>query len=91
MRPVFNFLIFLNWDFDLEISHLRKKVFVLTSKMLIRTLYVKRFRSSDLFVFSTQRGCFLAAAATPNKHMVAFFIYKKSKVEFLTFYFILQF
>ena len=29
---------------------------------------VKRFQSSDLFVFSTQRGCFLAAAATPNKH-----------------------
>ena len=42
-----------NWDFHLEISHLRKKVFILTSKMWIRTLYVKRFRSSDLFVFST--------------------------------------
>ena len=42
-----------NWDFDLEISHLRKKVFMPTSKMWIRTLYVKRFQSSDLFVFST--------------------------------------
>ena len=25
--------VFSNWDFDLEISHLRKKVFILTSKM----------------------------------------------------------
>ena len=30
MRP---FFIFLNWDFDLEISLLRKKNFILTSKM----------------------------------------------------------
>ena len=30
MRP---FFIFLNWDFDLEISHFGKKVFILTSKM----------------------------------------------------------
>ena len=39
-------------------------------------LCVKRFQSSDLFVFSTlpQRSCFLAAAATPNKHMVAMYI-----------------
>ena len=42
-----------NWDFHFEISQLRKKVFILTSKMWIRTLYVKRFRSSDLFVFYT--------------------------------------
>ena len=28
-----SFFFFLNWDFDLEISHLRKKVFILTSKM----------------------------------------------------------
>ena len=64
MRPLFWFLIFLNWDFGLEISHLRKKVFMPTSKMWIRTLYVKRFRSSDLFVFSTlpQRGCFIVEA-----------------------------
>ena len=33
------------------------------------------FRSSDLFVFSTQRGYFLAAAATPNKHMDAMYLY----------------
>ena len=32
-EAVFYFLIFSNWDFDLEISHLRKKVFILTSKM----------------------------------------------------------
>jgi hypothetical protein len=30
---------------------------------------------SDLFVFSTQRVCFLAAAATPNKYMVAMYLY----------------
>ena len=32
-RPFFYFYFFSNWDFDLEISHLRKKVFILTSKM----------------------------------------------------------
>ena len=39
----------------------------------MRTVYVKRFPSSALFVFSTlpQRGCILAAAATSNKHTVA--------------------
>ena len=57
-RPFFFFFFFSNWDFDLKISLLRKKVFMPTSKMYIRTLYVKRFRSSNLFVFSTlpQRG-----------------------------------
>ena len=43
------------------------------------------FRSSDLFVFSTQRGCYLVAAATPNKHMFA--MYKKlSFSDFILFY-----
>jgi len=72
MRPFFIFYFLSNWDFDLEISELSLKVFMPTSKMEIRTQYVKWFRSSDLFVFSTlpQRGSFLAAA-TPNKHMVA--------------------
>ena len=32
-EAVFYFLFFLNWDFDLEISQLRKKVFMPTSKM----------------------------------------------------------
>ena len=29
-EAVFYFFIFLNWDFDLEISHLRTKEFILT-------------------------------------------------------------
>ena len=33
IEAVFHFFIFLNWDIDFEISHLRKKVFILTSKM----------------------------------------------------------
>ena len=50
-----------------------------------RTLYVKRFRGSDLFVFSTQRGYYLVAAATPNRHMVA--IYQKlTLLDFILFY-----
>ena len=32
-KAVFSKKIFSNWDFDLEIYHLRKKVFILTSKM----------------------------------------------------------
>ena len=32
-KAVFSKKKFSNWDFDLEISHLRKKVFILTSKM----------------------------------------------------------
>ena len=32
-EAVFYFLFFSNWDFDLEISQLRKKIFVPTSKM----------------------------------------------------------
>jgi hypothetical protein len=61
------------YSFQIGISTSKKKVFMPTSKMYIKTLYVKRFRSYDLFVSSTlpQRGCFLAAAATPNKHSVA--------------------
>ena len=55
-----------NWDFDLEISHLRKKVFIPTSKMWIRTLYVKRFQSSDLFVFSTQSAYESCEAGDPS-------------------------
>ena len=41
-------------------------------------------QSSDLFVFSTQRGCFLSAAATP---MVALYldIYKNQKLSFSRF------
>ena len=44
---------------------------------------------SDLFVFSTQRVCFLAAAAaTPNKYMVAMYLYIiKSWVSHILFYF----
>ena len=55
-----------------------------TSKMYIRPLFDKRFQSSDLFVFSTQRGCYLVAAATPNKNMVD--MYQMSFSDFILFY-----
>ena len=43
---------------------------------------------TDLFDFSTQRGFFLAAAATPNKQMVAMYLYIiKSWVSHILFYF----
>ena len=50
-------------------------------------MYAKGFRSSDLYVFSTPRGCFLAAAAaTPNKHMVAISLYNQKLSFFILFY-----
>ena len=51
------------------LSQFGLKVFMPTSKIWIRPLYVKRFQSSDLFVSFTlpQRGCFIVEVALkPN-------------------------
>ena len=68
------FFIFLNWDFDLEISHLRKKVFILTSKCKLE-LCMSNGSKVLIYLSFLLKEAFLAAAATPNKHMVALYLY----------------
>ena len=51
MRPFFIFYFFLNWDFDLEITHLRKKVS--KSKIHILSIYEQTDLKTAIVQYTT--------------------------------------
>merc|ERR1712051_1012483 len=88
-KAVFSKKKFSNWDFDLEISHLRKKFSFSPQKCKLELCRSNGSKVLIYLSFLLKEAVFLAAAATPNKHMFALYLYTYKNQKFSFSHFIL--